>query len=385
MATMYEEYPNEYEDEANMEARLAAARAKAAAAKAAAERRRSSQMSAGVSRHSCPQNEKQNYPPYEDDVEYSDEEWEKMDHRTIDEQLGAYRRATEQLEEDNENLDERLQAMSEVVALRKELTVVKGDEKRMRDQFKQVQQLVVDYDPEVATELTILEDEAQRSVLQQTWFEVSQKHVPEKMDWASIDVSNLAQRVAIAREQFEEASKRTAELYEEQEKQINANTDHRNRTKASLKDSYEEEMANLQDAKSRLRQIEAERMFHHKRGTTRRPAPNIVTPQKKAETRQRRVNEDEHRALEKAEALNYQLEDLMEECKVMKKRLDDTRKISNGKKKDLETQMRAVEDEGEEARLLRAKLEKERHELLGLKEDLQSVLHYVRMKNRDEC
>lgn len=297
--------------------------------------------------------------------------------------MEAIRAELEQLEQDDQSMEERLQLYSEVIALRKELEVVQADEARLRRQRDDTEKIVAAHDPEVNKEVAMLEDEAQQSALQNIWKEESAIHNPEKMDWATIDITNLTQRVSASKSTFDKANEKAEALYAEQEQRINEHTDNRERTKQNLRESYEEEMANLSDARQRMRMVESEQRFHQHRGTNRGREP-VVPPQKKQYNRERRVELAENRTAQQVEQMNYQLNDLMEECKIMKKQLDESKRLSQEKQTQLEAQLKTIEDEGTEAREFKEKLLKEKDELTALKADLQGVLHYVRAKNREE-
>lgn len=305
-------------------------------------------------------------------------------HMTPEEELEEIHRQIAAMEHDNQSLEERLQLYSEVIALRKELAVVQADEDRLRQQVANTETIIAAHDPEVAKEVAVLEDEAQQSSLHKIWAEECQLHNPDKMEWSNIDIANLTARVEAAREKFTSASSKAEELYAHQEEKINEHTDARERTKASLLESFEEEMGNLREARDRLRQVESEQQYHHKRGTTRRPKQDVIPAEKKTISRQRRVDDAEARTTAQVDAMRKELTELMEECKLLKKQLDDSKKIQAGKMSEYNTTLEEVEAEGAEARDMKSKLEKEKDELTALKSDLQGVLHYARAKNREE-
>lgn len=289
-----------------------------------------------------------------------------------------------QLEAGDASMNDRLQLQSEVVGLRKELAVVQEDEERLRKQLANAELLVAAHDPKIGTEVGILEDEAARSTLQSVWAEECLIRNPEKMDWAEINITDLLPRLNEARSLFMQASSKADQLYAQQEARININTDDREAQKAAFMQTFNAEMENLAPAREQCRQIRSEQHYHYKRGTTRRDKPNVVPAEKKETSRQRRIDRAETRSSAFVDAMNSELVDLMEECKVLKKQLDNSRKISEEKKAEMERSLETVQEDGAEPREMREKLQKERDELTALKADLQGVLHYVRARNRED-
>ncbi|EPY38510.1 hypothetical protein AGDE_05419 [Angomonas deanei] len=143
-------------------------------------------------------------------------------------------------------------------------------------------------------------------------------------------------------------------------------------------------MANLKEARQRLKQVESEQAYHYKRGTTRRQNRAPVGSEKLAVSRQRRIDDAEARTTQQVDKMNDELAELMEQCKVLKKQLDDTKKQASLKQEEQDVALKGVVDEGTEAKEFREKLEKEQQDLTALKADLQGVLHYVRAKKREE-
>ncbi|KAL7702467.1 hypothetical protein NQL31_006520 [Lotmaria passim] len=297
--------------------------------------------------------------------------------------VAELRREREQLEQDGANLEQRLQLYSEVVGLRKELTVVQEDEERLRQQLANMEAVIATSDPEVAKEVAILEDEAQQSTLQKIWVEESEYHNPDNMEWAEIDVNNLRQRVDAARAKFVAASEKADALYAQQEEAINETTDAREREKAAIAENHDREMENLDDARTHARQVASEEHYHRHRGTAKRAQP-VVPKEKERQTRQRRVDEVEFKSTAQVAKMKDDLAELMEEVKILKRQLDDSRETTEKKRRELEAALKVVEDEGADARDMKEKLIKEEEELKELKADLQGVLHYVRAKNREE-
>ncbi|CAD2218386.1 hypothetical protein, conserved [Angomonas deanei] len=291
-------------------------------------------------------------------------------------ELESLQRQLAEVEKEEATLDQRLQLYSEVTSLKRELEVVQSDEARLRNQLATVGE--AKYDPEVAKEVALLEDEAQQSSLHALWEEVSKEECEE------VDITNQKQRVEAARKKIQESNAKAEELYAQQEEKINEHTDNRERTKASLKESYDEEMANLKEARQRLKQVESEQAYHYKRGTTRRQNRAPVGSEKLAVSRQRRIDDAEARTTQQVDKMNDELAELMEQCKVLKKQLDDTKKQASLKQEEQDVALKGVVDEGTEAKEFREKLEKEQQDLTALKADLQGVLHYVRAKKREE-
>ncbi|KPA85679.1 hypothetical protein ABB37_00069 [Leptomonas pyrrhocoris] len=293
------------------------------------------------------------------------------------------RREQEALAHDDSNLEQRLQLYSEVVGLRKELTVVQEDEERLRQQLANTEAVIAASDPEVAKEVAILEDEAQQSTLQKIWAEESEYHNPDNMDWAEIDVNNLRERVEAARAKFAAASEKADALYAQQEEAINETTDAREKEKTAIAENHEREMDNLADARANARQLASEQHYHRHRGTAKRAQP-LVSKEKECQTRERRVDEVEFKTTAQVAKMKDELAELMEEVKVLKHNLDDSRETTETKLREHEAALKVIEDEGADAREMKEKLSKEEEELKELKADLQGVMHYVRAKNREE-
>jgi DNA repair exonuclease SbcCD ATPase subunit len=297
--------------------------------------------------------------------------------------LEELRRERQRVAQEDAKLEERLQLYSEVVGLRKELAVVQEDEERLRQQLANTEAVIAASDPEVAKEVAIFEDEAQQSTLQKIWVEESEYHNPDNMEWAEIDVSNLRQRVDAARVKFVSASEKADALYAQQEEAINETTDAREREKAAIAENHEREMENLHDARAHARQVASEQHYHRHRGTASR-SQQVVPKEKEVQTRQRRVDEVEFKTTAQVARMKDELAELMEEVKILKRQLDDSREATETKRRELEAALKVVEDEGADAREMKEKLLKEEEELKELKADLQGVLHYVRAKNREE-
>ncbi|CCW72133.1 unnamed protein product [Phytomonas sp. Hart1] len=284
----------------------------------------------------------------------------------------------------DDDVEERLQLHSEVMSLRKELELVKEDEARLRVQLRNSKKLVNEFDPQVAKLVSVLEDEAQQSQLHKLWEEECQALNPDEMDWSTIDVTNLNERVYDVRKMYMLASEKADMLYADKDAKINNHTDNREQGKAKLKERFEEDMEGLNELRTRLKQIKDEHLFHQHRGTARVANRNLVSDERKKIDRQNRVGNIEVRTSAKVDALKSSLTELMEECKVLKKQLDESQRISDERKKALEESLKKMQDEGTEARDMRQVLEEEKEELSTLKSDLQGVLFYVRAAKREE-
>ncbi|CAJ1042908.1 hypothetical protein Q4I32_003856 [Leishmania shawi] len=296
--------------------------------------------------------------------------------------IEAMRQECERIALNDESLEKRLQLYSEVVGLRKELAIVQEDEERLRQQLATAEVDIAASDMTVEKVVTIFEDEAKQCALQKVWVEESKTYNPETMDWADIDVNNLHQRVEVARKKFMEAVERADALYVQQQDAINETTDAREREKATLAENYEREMGDLMDARTHARQLASEKRFHRRRGTAK--ASPTVPIEKECAMRQHRIDEDEFRTTAQVGTMKDELAELMEQVKVLKRQLDDSRQATEAKFREYEASLKVVEEEGADARELKERLLKEEEELKELRVDLQAVLHYVRAKNREE-
>ncbi|GET88541.1 hypothetical protein, conserved [Leishmania tarentolae] len=283
----------------------------------------------------------------------------------------------------DKELEERLQLHSEVVSLRRELSIVQEDEARLRQQLATAEAVIASSDPTVGKVVPIYEDEAQQSSLQKLWVSESECHNPETMEWAQIDVSNLRKRVDAAHKKFAAAAEKADGLYRQQEEAINKTTDAREHEKMVIKENHEREMEGLSEARMHARQVASEQHFHRHRGTAQAPA-KVLTKDKERMTRQRRVDEVEFRTTAQVGKMKDELLELMEQVKMLKRHLDDSRQVAEEKRRQYEESLKVVEAEGSEAREVKETLLKEEEELKELKADIQAVLHYVRAKNREE-
>ncbi|CAJ1988772.1 protein of unknown function - conserved [Leishmania donovani] len=297
----------------------------------------------------------------------------------IEEMRQEYERITMK----DEELEERLQLYSDVVGLRKELVIVQEDEARLRQQLAATEAVIASSDPTVEKMVSIYEEEAQQSALQKLWMEESECHNPDTMEWAEIDVNNLRERVDEAHKKFTAAAEKADSLYLQQEEAINKTTDARERERATIAENHEREMEGLSEARIHARQVATEQHFHRHRGTAQAP-PVVLTKDKERTTRQRRVDEVEFRTTAQVGKMKDELTELMEQVKMLKRHLDDSRQVTEEKRREYEASLKVVEAEGSEAREMKEGLLKEEEELKELKADLQAVLHYVRAKNREE-
>uniref|UniRef100_A0A0A9YJK4 Aspartyl/glutamyl-tRNA(Asn/Gln) amidotransferase subunit C n=1 Tax=Lygus hesperus TaxID=30085 RepID=A0A0A9YJK4_LYGHE len=151
-----------------------------------------------------------------------------------------------------------------------------------------------------------------------------------------------------------------------------------------MKNAYDEEMECAAPARARIRQERSENKFHRKRGTGKRGTIAKEVQEKAAISLHRRVHDAEGRTGTEMERLEEELDDLTEQCKMLKSRLDNSRSMSNAKVIELNNTLHEVENDGAEVRAVKTRLLKEQEELTSLKTDLQEVLHYVRKLNKME-
>ncbi|KAG5504952.1 hypothetical protein JKF63_04399 [Porcisia hertigi] len=297
--------------------------------------------------------------------------------------IEAMRRECQRVSLSADSLEERLQLYSEVVSLRKELAVVQEDEQRLRQQLRASKAVVASSDLTVGKDVAIFEDEAQQSTLQKVWAEESEYNNPDTMEWASIDVGGLRERVDAAHKKYVAAIAKADKLYEKLEEAINETTELRDREKATIMENHEREMEGLGVARDQARQIASEKSYHRHRGTAKGSAV-LLTQDKKHTMRQHRVAEVEFRTTEQVEKMKKELVELMEQVKLLKRHLDDSRQVTEAKRREYEETLKVVESEGADAREIKELFTKEEEELKELKADLQGVLHYLRAKNREE-
>ncbi|ESL05439.1 hypothetical protein TRSC58_06913 [Trypanosoma rangeli SC58] len=307
--------------------------------------------------------------------------------------MGSVLNAIEEKEKELKELEARenalelhLQVYSEVIGLRKELEVVKKGAERMRRQLLDIDELVAKYDPAVESDLDSVEKEAQRSKLRQFWTSACQETPNEGFEdgssWIKLDLDDLPQRVKAAREKLREAATAAAKLYKLQEGKINTNTDERDKAKAKLRESVEEEMSKLVETRSRLKQLNDDQRHHFHRGT--HVKERLMSSQKEREALRGRVYNDESRQFADVSMLEDECKELTEWVESAKRELEDNKRSYVKEQSELQEQLQMAEDNGKEARELRECFERENEELKGLKHDLQQVLIYARVRHREE-
>lgn len=280
-------------------------------------------------------------------------------------------------------VDPHQQLYSEVLALRKELIVVQEDEERLRNQLGNTKLHKAALKPEVAEELKLVEEEATSSTLKGVWEKQLQEQPPEKMDWSTIDISNLHKRTKAARKVFLKAKKKADTLLSKQDKVVTKNADSCEATKAKLKAAYDEEMANLKEARERLTQIEKEESFHQRRGTNRGRAPPVSADKVQAAKHKSKTAMEERTSMQLAK-LKEEHHDLTEELKKIQNQIKVSNRMAKAQEKKLNDELKTIEDEGKEANEVHSKLTEEAKRINKLREDMNRVLLYVRAKNKIE-
>ncbi|ORC87927.1 uncharacterized protein TM35_000191710 [Trypanosoma theileri] len=361
------------------EERLALARAKAAAAKSAVADRRASNRSVdadsirseggasgahGRARRSSSGARRGSIRSVFDSVDEAEEALRAMDER-------------------EREMDERLQVYSEVVGLRKELRVVRDDANRTRAQL-QLLSHASNQDVPSAADLAAAEEAAGRSSVQHQWTAACRRFpcAPDDVtSWAKVRVDDLVQRLAAAEAKFYKGEDAAVKLLSTQEATINANTDARDRAKAELNASVEEEMMKLAETRDRLRQVEREQWFHIKRGTHVKQRQTPARARKEAT--QHRAYQSETKEVGDVVQLVNERTELTEQVRQFRRALEDNKHSYMEEQKQLEQQLEAAEENGKDARELRERFEKENEDLRNIKQDLQRVLQYVRVRNRE--
>lgn len=283
----------------------------------------------------------------------------------------------------DDNIDPHQQLYSEVIALRKELVVVQEDEERLRNQLGNTKLHKAALKPEVGEELHLVEEEATSSTLKGVWEKQLQEQSPDKMDWSTIDISNLHKRTKAARKVFLKAKKKGDTLLAKQDKHVAKNADSCEATKAKLKAAYDEEMEKLKEARARLSQIEKEESFHNKRGTNKGRAPP-VKPEKVDVAKEKSRNAMENRTSVLLASLRDENCDLTEELKKLQVQIRESKRIAKERESKMEAELSSAETDGSEANEVHTKLSEEAKRISKLREDMNRVLLYVRAKNKIE-
>lgn len=279
-------------------------------------------------------------------------------------------------------VDPQQQLYSEVLALRKELIVVKEDEERLRDQLSNQKLHKAALKPEVAADLQTLENEAKESCLKGIWDKQMAEQSPDRMDWTTIDISNLQKRLKAAHKVFLKAKKKADVLLSKQEKTITKNADHCDATKAKLKAAYDQEMESLKEARFRLHQVQQEEQYHTKRGTGVGRAPVAAEQNAKAKdsNRQAMVN----KSIIRRAQLQQEHDDMEAKLKMLNVQIRESQRIHKARAAELQSDLRIAEDDGREANEVHAKLTAEKQRISKMREDMNRVLLFLRAKNKIE-
>lgn len=279
------------------------------------------------------------------------------------------------------SIDPHQQLYSEVLALRKELVAVKEDEQRLRDQLGNTKLHKAALKEEVAEELDDFEEEATSGNLKGVWARQMAQQSPDKMDWSTIDISNLHKRTKAARKVFNKANKKADSLLGKQEKAVTKNADSSEQKREKLQDAFDEEMENLQDARDRLTQIEKEERFHSVRGTGRNRPPAIKSEKVEIAREQRRTALEDKTSVRRMK-LEAEYHDLVEDIKKLQCQIKESKRIAGEKEAVLENELRSREEDGQEAGDVRAKLIEEKKRIEKLREDMNKVLLYLRAAHK---
>lgn len=278
-------------------------------------------------------------------------------------------------------VDPHLQLYSEVLALRKELIVVKEDEDRLRNQLNNAEQLKAGLKPEVAVQLNDLEEDATHSAFDFIWEKQMEEQSPDRMEWSTIDLSDLYKRSKAARKMFHKAVHKSESLLHKKEKNISKAQGSAEETKKSLKNAFDEEMENLKEARLMLRAVEMEERYHFKRGTGRGRIA-AVDADKIQKAKEINLLDMENKTIVKLSKLQQENQDLKEAIKKMENEKAETERITEEKAKELERSVNLVESDGEEAREILEKLKEESNRIASIREDMHRIMLYVRAQNK---
>lgn len=282
---------------------------------------------------------------------------------------------------DAHQVDPHQELYSEVLALRKELIAVQEDEERLRNQLGNSKLHKAALKEEVGEELDLLEEEATKSALKGIWEKQLQELSPDRMDWSTIDISNLHKRAKAARKVFLKAKKKADTLLAKQDKQVTKNADSNEATMAKLKDAFDEEMENLREARMRLRQVEMEESYHYRRGTGQK-RPAAVEERKIEKAKEENRLAEENRTIRRRAELEEENHDLKEELKKLYTQIRESERMGHDRAAELEAELRGVEEDGREGNEVLAKLKEEAARIAKLREDLNRVLLYVHAEHR---
>lgn len=282
---------------------------------------------------------------------------------------------------DDHQVDAHQELYSEVLALRKELVAVQEDEERLRNQLGNSKLHKAALKEEVGEELELLEEEATKSTLKGIWAKQLQDQSPDRMDWSTIDISNLHKRAKAARKLFLKAKKKADTLLAKQDKQVTKNADSNEATMAKLKDAFDEEMENLREARQRLRQVEMEESYHYKRGTGQK-RPAAIAPSKVEKAKEENRIAEENRTIRRRAELEAENHDLKEDIKKLQTQIRESERMGQSNAAVLEAELRGVEEDGSEANEVLTKLKAEAARIAKLREDINRVLLYVHAEHR---
>lgn len=281
----------------------------------------------------------------------------------------------------DDHLDAQHELYSEVLSLRKELMVVQEDEKRLRDQLGNMALHEAALKPEVTKEWNTVEMEASDSPLKEVWEKQMAEQSPERMDWTTVNISDLHQRARAARKDFQKAEKHARGMLSKQKKKSSKTQARNEEVKDDLQGAFDEEMENLREAREKLRQIEAEEHFHYHRGTGKRREA-AVEAEKLEMAKDRRRAALENGTIEHVGELQYENDHLQEETKKMDHVLRNTNTIMREKEAALQEDLQHVEGEGDEEKEVLERLMTEDERITRIREDLHKTLLYVRAHHK---
>lgn len=270
---------------------------------------------------------------------------------------------------------------SEVCSLRKELVVVQEDEARLRSQLENTSLHEAALKPDVGKEWNTVEELAANSPLSEVWVKQMVEQAPERMDWTTVDISDLRQRARTARKEFQKICKKAEGMLHRKDKNINKNAARNEKEMETLQDAFDEEMENLREAREQLRQIEIEERYHYRRGTgNRREVPVKAEKMEMAKDNRRTAMEND--IIRHVEELQVQNHDLKEDIRKTDCVLKDISKINDEKDAKLKRDLEHIEADGEEAKEVLARLRAEEERVARIRESLHSTLLYVRAHHK---
>lgn len=281
----------------------------------------------------------------------------------------------------DDNYDAHQELYSEVLSLRKELVMVQEDEARLRAQLENIPLHKAALKPELTNEWNTVEDKAAESPLKEVWDKQMIEQAPERMDWSTVDISDLYQRARTARKDFQKLCKKAEGMLRQKNKKVEKNAARNEELKESLQDAFDEEMENLRDAREKLRQIEIEERYHYRRGTGNR-REKAVKEERVEMAQDNRRGALENDIIRHVAELQYENEDLKEEVRRTDCVLADMSRISEERDAKVKTELQHIEDEGSEAREVLERLRGEEERVARVREDLHRTLLYVRAHHK---